>query len=82
MRESRNKAEKERINTQTPKHTTVEARAPFHDESIDYKRPKELKKLAERRKLDTRGVVTGDPEEDDEFKRKKRFCGGLRSLGN
>lgn len=43
------------------------------DAAGDYKRQKNLKQLAEKRKREMRGVVTGDPTEDDVLERRKRL---------
>ncbi|KAE9974451.1 hypothetical protein EG327_008746 [Venturia inaequalis] len=72
--ESSNGVGEERLDSKTSRLTTSEALATIHDASADYKRRKDLKKLAEKRKRDMRGVVTGDPEDDDEYKRRQRWA--------
>ncbi|TID20795.1 hypothetical protein E2P81_ATG05424 [Venturia nashicola] len=62
--------------SQAHKHTISEARANWYSAKADYKRSKNLKPVAEKRKRDGQGVVTGDPEEDDEFERRKRWGRG------
>lgn len=64
----------DRNDTETPQLSIAEARAKFQNAPGDYKTWKKLKKLAEERKRDTRGVVTGDPEDDDEYERRQRWA--------
>lgn len=56
-----------------PAHESNVAEARAHVQNADYKRRKNLKPMVEKRRRDGQGVVTGDPEEDDEFERRKRW---------
>lgn len=67
----------ERSLSTAPKQVTAEVRAKLQDASLDYKKQKELKRLAEKRRRDTKGIVIGDPIEDDEFERKKKRGRGM-----
>lgn len=75
-REVRNKVGEERRNTKPPKLTPAKALENAKSAKADYERRKNLKPVAEKRKRDGRGVVIGDPVEDDEFERKKSLGRG------
>lgn len=58
--------------TEDARKATVDVRSKLRNTPPDYTTRKELRRVAEKRRRDTEGFLTGNPIEDDEFERRKR----------